>query len=367
MEPLPLQQALHHLHRQDVALVGLGRRRDGVAARLGAARRVEEPFREVAGRPERDEPELVLPADAVRLVLGGEVHDRQVVPELLARRPLVEVLGAQGRTRGLLSPVERDAAVLHEAHRVVDASVLDPPPAVDDPRLVDLVLGEPVRVEQARPEVAVDHAHRGVAEHHHEDSATADVRRDIAGDRERGGRGGRAVGDLVLGVGDAARLGPLGEAVHEGRVGRPVGRGGPGARVGSPYRLEARAGVEQAHEPGPAAAEVARQKERVVLADDAVAGVRPVEPVHADADHRIVDGSELLDGLVGLREETRDAVRRAAEALQRGLELDGGFLDARQRQLVRLRARITGPEHRDLLRHAARLTPYRRRRAGAPA
>jgi hypothetical protein len=54
--------------------------------------------------------------------------------------------------------------------------------------------------------------------------------------------------------------------------------------------------------------EIAGEKERVVLAHDAVARVRRVEPVNADANHRVVDGAELLDGVVGLREDALDAI-----------------------------------------------------------
>ena len=85
--------------------------------------------------------------------------------------------------------------------------------------------------------------------------------------------------------------------------------------------LEARAGVEQPDEAGPAPGEVAGEEERVVLADHAVGRVRAVEPVHADADHRIVDGAELLDRLVRLRQEAGDAVGLAPELLERALEL----------------------------------------------
>ena len=121
-------------------------------------------------------------------------------------------------------------------------------------------------------------------------------------------------------------------------------------------RLEARAGVEQPDEARPPPAEVAREEERVVLADDAVGRVRAVEPVHADAHHRVVDGPELLDGLVRLREEPGHAVRRPAEATEGGLELHGGLLDAGERELVGLRARVAGPEDGDLLGHGAELT-----------
>ena len=69
VQALLLEQALHQLHGDDVALVGLGGAGDGVAVRLGATGRVEEALGEVGGRAQRDEAELVLPADAVGLEL----------------------------------------------------------------------------------------------------------------------------------------------------------------------------------------------------------------------------------------------------------------------------------------------------------
>jgi hypothetical protein len=53
--------------------------------------------------------------------------------------------------------VEGDALVDHEAEGVVDPLRGDGR-AIDDPRLIDLVLGEAVPRQEARPEVAVDHA-----------------------------------------------------------------------------------------------------------------------------------------------------------------------------------------------------------------
>jgi hypothetical protein len=48
-------------------------------------------------------------------------------------------------------------------------------------------------------------------------------------------------------------------------------------------------------------------------------------------DHRIVDRPEPIERLVRLFQEALDAVRRAAQLLQRLLELDGGRFDIRQR------------------------------------
>ena len=89
-------------------------------------------------------------------------------------------------------PVEGDALVLDEAEGVVDPRLGDRPGPVDQPGLVDLVLGEADRVQQAGAEVAVDHAHRRVAEHQGEDALPADLVGDLAGGRDRVGtdRGG---------------------------------------------------------------------------------------------------------------------------------------------------------------------------------
>ena len=53
---------------------------------FGPARRVEEPLGEVDGGAQRDEPELVLPAEAVGLELAEQVEHGEVVAELLAGR-----------------------------------------------------------------------------------------------------------------------------------------------------------------------------------------------------------------------------------------------------------------------------------------
>ena len=129
-----------------------------------------------------------------------------------------------------------------------------------------------------------------------------------------------------------ARSAPLVEAVHEGRVLRPVGRVGPRARERPPEHLEARPRVEQPDEPRPAPGEVAREEERVVLADDAVARVRPVEPVNADADHRVVDGPSFSMASCGFERKPGDAVRASRRASERALDLRGGLEDARQRR-----------------------------------
>ena len=280
---------------------------------------LKSPSAKIRRRPQRNEAELVLPPDAVGMKLRHHVEDHEVVAQLLPARALVEVP----------APVEREALLLHESERGVDALLFDAAAAVDDPRLVNLVLGEAVLVEEARAEVAVDHAHRRVAEHHDEHGALADGVGDDA--RSLGSllRHRRVVDDLVGGVGDASGRAPLVEALHEGLVGGPIRCVGPRARERAAEALEARARVEKADETGPSTGEVTREKERIVLGEDPIGRMRPVEPVHAHPDERVVDGPELLEGLVGLREEAGHAVRLAPELLQSALELRRRLGDAR--------------------------------------
>ena len=85
-QPLRLEEALHQLHRHEVALVGLGAGDDDVAVPLGPGVRVQQPLAEVARRQEVQQAELVLPAQAVGLELVEQVEHGQVAAELLARR-----------------------------------------------------------------------------------------------------------------------------------------------------------------------------------------------------------------------------------------------------------------------------------------
>ena len=156
------------------------------------------------------------------------------------------------------------------------------------------------------------------------------------------------VGDLGLGVGDASGRAPLGQVIHEDGVGAHVGGVGPGAGEAAVEAREAGARVEQAHEARPLTREVRRQEERVVLPDHAIGRVGTVEPVHADANHRVVDRAKLLDGLVGLRQIALDPVRRTAEGTQRVLDLGRGRLDARKREIVGNLPGVTGPEEGNL-------------------
>ena len=133
----------------------------------------------------------------------------------------------------------------------------------------------------------------------------------------------------------------------------PVGRVGPDARENARPTLSSEAPVlSSPTRPGQRPEKLLASEQRVVLADDAVGGVRAVEPVHADADHRIVDRAELLDRLVRLgRGSPRRGTLARPSFVQRALELLRRLLDVGQRQLVGLLARVAGPEQRDFLLH----------------
>src|SRR5262249_7890164 len=80
---------------------------------------------------------------------------------------------------------------------------------------------------------------------------------------------------------------------------------------------------------------------------------------------RIVDRTEPLDRFVRLGEKRlfasffllgADEVRRPSELLEGAPHLRRRLAGARQGELVRLAARVAGPEECDLLRHAASLS-----------
>src|SRR3954471_22228069 len=129
--------------------------------------------------------------------------------------------------------------------------------------------------------------------------------------------------ELLRAVADGTGGTPLVELAHEGLVARKVGSVGPSPRKRAVQTFQARAGVEQAHQPRPSAREVARQEQRIVFSDYAVRSVRAVKPVHTHANHRVVDGPEFLDCVVGLRQEAWHEVRGAPKLLQGTLELGG--------------------------------------------
>ena len=69
--------------------------------------------------------------------------------------------------------------------------------------------------------------------------------------------------------------------------------------------------------------------------------------MHEDADERVIHRAELLDGFVGSREKTFDAIARTAEFFQGALQLDRGLLRVWPSQIVGFGAVIAGPENAD--------------------
>ena len=90
---LGFQESFHQLHRNQVALVGLGAGDDNPAVALRTSVRVQQSFREVAGGKQFQEAELVLPAQAIGLEFVQQIEDSQVAPQLLAGGRGREVLG----------------------------------------------------------------------------------------------------------------------------------------------------------------------------------------------------------------------------------------------------------------------------------
>ena len=114
---LGLEEALHQLHRNEVALIGLGGGHDGVAVALGPSMGIEQSLGEVAGRKQLEQAKLVLPAQAVGLEFVEQVEHGKVAAELLTSGLGGEVLGS-----GFL-PVEDDSLVLNEPKRLVHARI----------------------------------------------------------------------------------------------------------------------------------------------------------------------------------------------------------------------------------------------------
>ena len=75
--------------------------------------------------------------------------------------------------------------------------------------------------------------------------------------------------------------------------------------------------------------------------------MRPVAPVHADTDQRVIHWAELLDSFVGSSEKTFDAIARTAESFQGSLQLDRGILGVWLSQIVGFGAVIARPENAD--------------------
>ena len=128
-------------------------------------------------------------------------------------------------------------------------------------------------------------------------------------------------------VGDPAGRAPLVEPLHEARRRRSSrGRRSRPARRARPTLSSEAPVFSRATRPGQVPEKLRGQQQRVVLADDAVDGVRGVGPVDEDADHRVVDRAELGDRLVGPGQEALDHVGRPAELLQGRDQLPGRLL-----------------------------------------
>lgn len=192
-----------------------------MAVALGPGLGIQEALTEIAWRQEVQETKLILPAQAIGLELVEQVEHGEVATELFAGGFGGEVLGVG------LTPVEGDALVIDELEGVVHPRIADRPHAIDEPGLVDLVLAKPDRVEQPRPEIAVDHAHRGVAEHQGQHALASNLGEHLVGLRNGDGRDTCAREDLATVIIDPAGRAPFVEPFHEPGVGRPVGSVGP--------------------------------------------------------------------------------------------------------------------------------------------
>src|SRR5690242_4018948 len=79
--------------------------------------------------------------------------------------------------------------------------------------------------------------------------------------------------------------------------------------------------------------------------------MRRVEPMHANRDHRISDGTELFDRVMGLGEDPLDTVRFSSELAHGALELQSRLFDARASELIGHVTRVARPKHRNLVFH----------------
>ncbi len=155
------------------------------------------------------------------------------------------------------------------------------------------MFGETVTGKEARAKVAVDHAHRRVAEHQRQDSAAVNLGGDFVSTLSGFHANWRRVMQLIRAIGNRTTAAPFGEPVHERLVRGPIRGIGPDSRTTAIDAFQTSGRIEQSDQAGPGAGEIAGQQQRVVLADDAVASVRPVCPVNEDADHWVVDWAEL--------------------------------------------------------------------------
>ena len=143
-----------------------------------------------------------------------------------------------------------------------------------------------------------------------------DVRRDVARDRSAAAETGAEYAISSSGYAMRPVSAHSVEAIHEDRVGRPVRRVGPRAGCARPTDSRHAPVFSSPTRPGHRPLKLLASSSGLSLPTTPSRVCGPYEPVHADADHRIVDGPELLDRLVRLREKPGDAVRRSPESLR---------------------------------------------------
>ena len=197
VQPLGLEQPLHQLHGDEVALISLRGGDDHVAVALWPANGIEQPFGEIRRRPQRHQTELILPTHAVGFEFAHQVEHGQVVPQLFPRGVFVEVV------RPVFAPVELHAAFLYEGHRTVESVIGDGTAPVDDPGLVDFVFRESDGSQPARAKVAVDHPHGRIPEHQGQNPSFPDLLGDAPRASVRLFGYGNRIADLLGGVADA--------------------------------------------------------------------------------------------------------------------------------------------------------------------
>ena len=136
---------------------------------------------------------------------------------------------------------------------------------------------------------------------------------------------------------------------------RPVGRVGPGAREAAARASRGRRPVLRSPtSPGQRPEKLLARRSGLSLptTPSTCAARRASARRRRPSDRR--SGRASRSPRAASRGSPSTQVRLAAELLERALDLRGGLLDARQRELVGLRARVAGPEERDLLSHARR-------------
>src|SRR5262249_14340641 len=121
------------------------------------------------------------------------------------------------------------------------------------PRLIDLVLREAMLGQQARTEVAIDHAHRRVAEHQCQNALLPDFGSNLFRHLQSFGSNNRGKVQFIVAVTDSPGRAPLVKPLHELLVLRPVRRGGPDSTVAAVDGIQTSAGIEESDESWPSA------------------------------------------------------------------------------------------------------------------